>query len=92
MRRLLALLVVAAFVFCTGVASAGDLSPSDVVKEAEEATLFGTKSNDGKTGEFLVKTKLGDYYVITMKAGQYLDCQKIERKAYVEWGRKYLTK
>jgi hypothetical protein len=92
MKKLLALLVVAAFVLCTNMTYAGDLNASEVVKQAEEATLFGTADDSGKTGELLVKTKLGDYYMITMKSGQYLDCKKIQKEAYVEWGRKYLTK
>ena len=49
-------------------------------------------STTGDTGTLLVETKVGDYYQITMKDGNFLDCKRIQKKAYVEWQANYANK
>ena len=90
MKRLLVLLVLVGMFSVVATASADDIKPREVVKQAANGILIG--STTGDTGTLLVETKVGDYYQITMKDGNFLDCKRIQKKAYVEWQANYANK
>lgn len=97
MKKLLALLVIAVMFMCVNVASAGDLTASEVVSQVHKGILIGGSPVDNSLGsnapdKLLITTKTGEYYEITMKNGEYTGCKKIHKAVYIEWLNKYRTK
>jgi len=92
MKKLLALLGIAAMFLCVSIASAGDLTASEAVKQADKGTLVGGSLDGNAPDKLLVTTKNGEYYEITMKDGKYTDCKKIHKAVYIEWMNKHQTK